>query len=373
MIRLIGIGIAAFLLFLLEQYLYKKLWSRGLGVSVAFREESIFEGEQGSLLEIVENRKHLPLAMLKVKFQTSRNLNFEVGKGSRATDQYYRNDVFQIGGGEKVTRTLSFTGGKRGYYPIESYDLVASDLFLTIQMVRTLPVCTSLYVYPKPFDSREFRMSLQQLNGEVLSRRHLLEDPFEYRGIREYQPFDDMRSINWKATAKTGELKVNQKNYTALKAVRIFLNLEDKGILRKADCVESCLQIAAGLCQYFLSQGMQVSCHGNSRDVITGEPLALEASAGTGQMGAVYRALARTDTENLLSFTELLEDKLLYQAEGTVTCVVAPNHYDDFVELMERYQETGREYVWFYPVWESTDPELPQTVAEHIRVLHIRS
>ena len=37
-----------------------------------------------------------------------------------------------------------------------------------------------------------------------------MEDPFEYRGIREYQPYDDMRSVNWKATAKTGDLKVNQ-------------------------------------------------------------------------------------------------------------------------------------------------------------------
>lgn len=372
MIKLIGIGIVAFLLFMLEKQLYRKLWSRDLRVNIKFKKSSIFEGEESSLIEIVENRKYLPLSMLKVKFQTSRNLIFESGKGSRTTDQYYRNDVFQIGGGEKVTRNLTYTGGRRGFYRIDSYDLVASDLFLTSQMVQTLPVNASVYVYPKPFDSREFRLSLQQFNGEVLSKRHLLEDPFEYRGIREYQPFDDMRSINWKATAKTGELKVNQKNYTALKAIRVFLNLEDNGILKREDSVEGSLRVAAGLCEYFLSQGMQVSCHGNSTDSVTGEPLALEASAGAGQMDAIYKSLARTDTENVLPFVELLQDKLLNEAQGTITCLVAPHHYEDFVELLERYQDAGREYVWFYPVWESADPELPGSLAEHIRILHIR-
>ena len=88
------------------------------------------------------------------------------------------------------------------------------------------------------YDSRRLRQSFVQLNGEMLTRRHLLEDPFEYRGIREYQPYDDMRSINWKATAKTGDFKVNQMGYTSLKSVRIFFNIQDDNILKKEEAVE---------------------------------------------------------------------------------------------------------------------------------------
>ena len=215
MIRLIVIGILFFLLFLLQREVYKRLWNRHLTVTVAFGQDHIFQGSQGELKEIIENRKRLPLSMLKVKFKTDRHLLFDSGQGSRTTDQFYRNDVFHIGSGEKVTRTLKFQGGRRGYYHIDSASLVASDFLLTGMFLADVPAKTSLYVYPRPFDSREFRISLTKLNGEVLARRHLLEDPFEYRGIREYQPFDDMRSINWKATAKTDDLKVNQKNYTS--------------------------------------------------------------------------------------------------------------------------------------------------------------
>lgn len=310
--------------------------------------------------------------MLKVKFQTDRHLIFEDTKGSRTTDQYYRNDVFQINGGERLTRTLHFTGGRRGYYTINTMDLVATDLFMTSIFAETQPVHTALYVYPKPYDSREFRLCLQQLNGEVLTKRHLLEDPFEYRGIREYQPTDDLRSINWKATAKTGDFKVNQKNYTALKAIRIFMNLEDNSLLKKEECVEASIQIVAGLCDYFLNQGIQVSCYGNGVDIINQTPMSLEASAGKGQMEAIYCTLARTDTgRSVVPFNTTFGNRVLKEAKGTLTCFVSPNLYPDFQELLEQYNATGNDYILFFPTIESKAPEMPDFLRKKTQILHL--
>lgn len=196
MIKLLGIGLIGFVLLWVQRSLYEKLWQKSLYVSVSFGKDPLFEGEQGELKEIIENKKRLPLSMLKVKFKTDRHLLFGNEKGSRTTDQYYRNDVFRIGGGERVTRTLRFRGGRRGYYTIDEVSLVASDLFFLSQLVADVPLKTEVYIYPRPYDAARLRQSLIQMNGEMLSRRHLLEDPFEYRGIREYQPYDDMRSIN---------------------------------------------------------------------------------------------------------------------------------------------------------------------------------
>lgn len=373
MIQLLQIGLVAFLLFCVQQKLYKSRWNKNLTASISFQSHSIVEGEQGNLLEVIENRKRLPLTMIKVKFQTHRNLVFDNMEGSRTTDKYYRNDIFHIGGGEKITRTITFTGGKRGYYDIESMELIGYDLFLTTKMMQTFPVNKHIYVYPKPFDSKEFRLSLQQLNGEVLAKRHLLEDPFEYRGIREYQPFDDIRSINWKATAKTGDLKVTQKNYTALPTIRIFFNIEDNGVLKKDACVEACFQIVAGLAKYFLAQGVRVSCFGNGADLFTGDPVSIEASTGAGHLERIYRTLAQVDLEKRqLNFNKTFETKLLDNSEKTITCVVALNHYPEFTELMENFQNSGNEYLWFYPVPEYNIPELPQSLAKNIRILPIQ-
>ncbi|MCI9337572.1 MAG: DUF58 domain-containing protein [Lachnospiraceae bacterium] len=371
MIKILGIGLIAYLLFIVQKSLYVKLWRKHLRVSVGFATGHIFEGEQGELKEIIENRKRLPLSMLKVKFKTDRHLLFGNEKGSRTTDQYYRNDVFRIGGGERVTRTLKFSGGKRGYYTIDEISLVASDLFFLSQLVADQPVKAELYVYPKPYDSSQLRRSFVQLNGEMLTRRHLLEDPFEYRGIREYQPYDDMRSINWKATAKTGDFKVNQRNYTSLKSVRIFFNIEDDHILKREDAVEMSLRIVASLCLFFLQQGMQVSCYGNGVDILTGQPLSIDGKASQSQMDFIYRALARVDTtRQTANFVETFEESLLQEANGSFTCFVAPNWYDDFTALLTRYEEAGNPFTWFYPAEGNKEPELPPELRKRIEVIY---
>ncbi|MCI9319760.1 MAG: DUF58 domain-containing protein [Lachnospiraceae bacterium] len=373
MIKLIGICLLFFLLFVLQKLIYQRLWHKNLTVDICFAREHIFQGEESALKEIIQNRKRLPLPMLKVKFKTDRHLVFgDSVEGARTTDQFYRSDMFRVGGGEKITRTLKFVGGRRGFYEIDGASLVASDIFLTSQMVADRPLHTEIYVYPKPYDSHELRRSLTQLNGEVLSKRHLLEDPFEYRGIREYQPFDDMRSINWKATAKTGELKVNQKNYTALKSIRIFLNVEDDNIMKKEDCVEASLQLAAGLSAFFLKQGIQTACYGNGVDIKTRKPLTIEAKAGDGQFETVCRGLARLDLEQpTADFTTCFEERLFSEARGTITCFVSPNQYDDFLELLEKYGDAGNEFYWFYPVSGNKDPEIPETLRKQVHFIHL--
>lgn len=374
MMKIIGIGLLTFLLMRLARKLYEKLWAGKLDVRLEFADKSLFEGEKGELLEIIENGKRLPLPMLKVKFQTDRNLRFTDSDSAKVTDLYYRNDIFQVKGRERITRKLEFTAAKRGYYRIHNIDLVAGDPLLSSEMVESRQTAQYFYVYPAPFVSEEFRRSLQQLNGELLTKLHFPEDPFEYRGVREYQPFDDMRSINWKASAKTGDWKVNQKNCTALQTVRLFFNIEDSGILKKDAMVEASIQIIAGLAAFFLNQGIRVSCYGNGRDILNGEPVHIEAGAGAGQMEQIYRALARIDTNlKTADFTSCFERELMKASSGITTVFVSPNAYENFTGLLRRFRLSGQECLWFYPVPETEKqmPELPEEWKKDIRILHI--
>lgn len=74
MIKLLGIGLLFLLLFLGQKLIYNKLWLKNLHVDIRFSQSHVLEGEQGELKEIIENRKRLPLTMLKVKFKTDRHL-----------------------------------------------------------------------------------------------------------------------------------------------------------------------------------------------------------------------------------------------------------------------------------------------------------
>lgn len=350
MIQVILISAVILVLFFLQRKYYEDNWDEELHVGVSFLTAEIPEGEMGKLQIQIENHKKLPLPMLMVKFQTDRHLEFEKNKGSVTTDQFYHNDVFQVGGGERVTRLLRFYGKKRGYYGIHNIDLTSADLFMTCQFHRSFQPSESLYVLPKPIQSRDFQLMMQQLGGEMLTKRNLYEDPFELRGIREYQPFDNRKSINWKATAKTGKLMVNQRNYTAPKTVRIYLNLEDHTLLRDLDELENSIRIGAGLAKYLLEQGIKVAFFSNGRDVQTGDPLMRSAGKGPNHMSAVMRGLARIDTQQeALPFEPLFRKRILLEQENTYTCFVSANYDPGFLNLLMEFSSQGRGFSWFYP------------------------
>lgn len=371
--KIIGIGFIAFVLVVLQCLIYKKYWDKNLLVSVFFQQDGISEGEEGEVIEIIENRKRLPITMLKVKFQTSRYLGFFDAIGSKTTDQYYRNDIFQVGSGEKITRKLRFIGTKRGYYHIKNIDLLASDLFFINENMKSMTTEQYLYVYPKIFRSEDFRRSLQKLNGEIIVKRHMLEDPFEYRGIREYQPFDDIRSVNWKATARTGQLKVNQKNYTAMQTIRIFLNLEDDGVWKKEKEVEASMQIAMGIAQFFLAQGMKVSCYANGRDILTDEHMEIRGISAVRQLDVIGKVMARIDTsKKSKSFCELFKQRVLEDAEGFFTFFISPNGYEKYIELLRTCKKQKIEYIWYYPVMYYENPDVPVELEKQVQILPLQ-
>ena len=359
--KIIGIGI-----------LYSRFWNRKLYATVAFEQSKLTEGEEGTLLEIIENRKKLPLPMLKAQFQTSKNLAFVDDKETKTTDQYYRNDIFQIGGEERITRRLTFTALKRGYYRVKQIDLISSDLFYFEEYRDSLPADGNLYVYPKIYVQKEFQTALHKLNGDILVKRHLMEDPFEYRGIREYQPFDDMRNVNWNATARTGELKVNQKNYTAMQTIRIFLNLEDNNVWKKYREMETSMQIMMGLVSYFISQGVKVSCYANGKDILTDEYMDITGGAGAGQIDAVGKILARIDTtKSPYDFKELFGEKIFEDNDILMTLFISLNETDGFLDVLERCEREDVSYTWFYPHTTMKKPEVPASLKKNVQYLYI--
>lgn len=336
------------LLYVIQLFLYNRYWKAGVCTDVRFKQAAIFEEEQGTLEEVIENAKLLPIIALKVKFQTSRDLRFSDSTNNVVTDNYYRNDIISVGPFRKLTRELTFVGTKRGYYVIDGMTLVGTDLFMHSQMVSENPCHTTLYVYPKPYREAQFNLTLQKLNGEILTKRHLLEDPFEFRGIREYEPYDDMRYIHWKSTAKTGELKVIQKNYTAVKNIRIFLYLQYNTMIQREELLENSIRMLVALVENYLVLGSNIEIYSNCEDSITKQIFAMDKIANTGYLDNLYKSLARLSIHTLHSFEEALEEKL-FQDMSTATIFLSPYGNADLQEKLLRYIEKNDSLYWIYP------------------------
>ena len=236
-------------------------------------------------------------------------------------------------------------------------------------MIERIGEESVLYVYPRPAHGVSLDAAIRKLNGEILTKRHLLEDPFEYRGLREYAPFDEPRTINWKATARTGNLMVNLKGYTALRAVRIFLNLEDRGIWKRQELLELCIRIAVRIAGELLRQGIRTAVYCNARDVLTGEVMHLLPGAGAGHMEQLNRAFARLNLEEAaIPFEEAFRGELEADGKDTATLFLSAQTDEEFQELIRHFARSGADFTWMCPLY----PRMESGVSEPERLHFVK-
>ncbi len=362
------IGAVAGIMFLLQTVLYKKLWSRLVEVKIEFDDLIVRAGDKTVLTEVVENRKWLPLPALKVKFQCSGDLKFTDDENSAVTDMYYRNDLFCLMPFRRITRRHEICCTKRGYFGIKGIDLVGADLFLTQKMVENRSGETFIYVIPALYETEELAAAVQEISGEVLSRRHLQTDPFAYRSIREYTPTDEVKTVNWKASAKTGELKVNVYDYTSVSTVEIYMNLEDRQIMKQEEQVEKAISIAAFLAAAFLEAGIGVSMYANARDCLNKNRLCMEDNRDKGQLENIYRMLARIDLrQEMEAFDQCFEEQLGSHT-GQMRIFISPDGHTEFQDLLCHLLQK-QNFFWLCPCKKNEDVEIRAELMGYTRLI----
>lgn len=300
------------------QRIYKRIWKKELELQIDFQEQPAMEGYTAGLTETIRNRKRFPVPLLHVKFETSRYLDFYGQENVSVSDRSYKNDLFAVMPCQQIRRTLRFVCRKRGYYSIKQAELVSSFLFFRDFQYERRPVDTAIYVYPRRLQLPELDTFLQQLTWTLMSRKRLYEDPFSFAGIREYQPYDPQKSINWMASAKTGRLMVNIREYTAGQPVVILVNLEPSVTWHTDALLEESIRLAATAAAKLMEAGVPVSVwtthDGDSLPVPENSQRALSE---------INRRLAVLDLEGCgRSYAEWLEACVLPALEEAFACLV---------------------------------------------------
>lgn len=200
---------------------------------------------------------------------------------------------------------------------------------------------TYVYVYPKKEESVSFSKLLQKLTGTIEAKKRLLEDPFTFRGIREYTPDDPMNRINWKASAKSGAFMVNMQDSAASGEVYLLLDMEDETIWKYEELHEAGIRLAAALCEELLQKGVEVGLLTNGRDCMSGEALYVPARAGKGQLTRLLQSLSRIDLSRQAGkfSLSLKEKKASLLGKGSLCILITKNQYQELVQEME---ELGR-------------------------------
>lgn len=342
---------AFFAVWLLEK-IYQKNWSNGLTVSIKFQSEPVFEGKKASLTETVENRSWMFMPVLQVGFRVDRNLKFPEEENAAVSDKLYERDIFSVMFYQKITREIRFETAKRGYYVIDRADLMTKTLLATEELHENAELFTYLYVYPRLISVDSLEVIFRRMMGEITAQRRIYEDPFAFRGLREYMPGDPLNKINWKASARAMDTLVNVHDSTESARCCFLLDVEDEGILRFEQVHEEGIRLAASLGAQMIERQIPVSLLANGVDQVTGETIYLEPGSGMRQKNRLFESLARLKTEEEPEpFPELLKRYLPEITREHPLCVlITRNQRPRLVEAVQEITRTGASLLWIATV-----------------------
>ena len=366
---LIFAGLVMIGLLIVIKKLYVKNWDKGLSVTLELSASEVYPGDEVVIIETVYNRKWLPLPIINVKFAIDRNLKF-VGdvENTNESDKSYKCDVYSLLFYQKIMRRIPFRCAKRGYYVINSLDVVSTDMFMRSVLSTIVPLQQQLIVYPEPIDSAQVDILYQQIMGTIVTKRYQHEDPFEFRGIREYQTYDTMKSINWNASARSGELKVNVYQDTSAQEVCILLNLEDEGVWVYEDLKEKSISLAGSLASRLIRQGILVSVLSNGADCTSGKEVYLEAGSDETHSKNIITALSKVDlNKGMKDFTELLQEYESRIKKGAMLILISSCKKE---RLQEAFSALCAEYsdsIWILPIGNGMDDEMSKVNPANVR------
>lgn len=325
---------------------YRRSWSKRLNVSLRLADDGVFEGEQGEVTEVISNNKLTPVFWGYLRFRVPGPLCFD---GADAGHDYYREDRVSVLAYEEISRTIRFTALRRGCYRLSGLQFTAGDLLFHYKMMRDFPSAPEIYVYPRVAEIGRFRIDYETIIGETAARRSLIEDPFSFRGIRDYSPFDSMKAVNWKATARTGNLKVNQYSTTQSLQIMLLVDLDGYNQMDGRQIKEDTIRTAACLARRLTLSGIASGFATNAADTLTGESIRTECGSGRGHFLHLMREMAKIDAEKLLApFDRILAELPRGSRAKTQYILISYYYGEDLVRRLTRLQAEGLSVQWVF-------------------------
>ncbi len=110
--------------------------------------------------------------------------------------------------GRSLTRSVELRFPRRGLYREDGFVLSTRFPFGFLEKRLRLPASHNLWVYPAVEPTEEFYEMLPMLSGEIEAFQR--GQGHDLYSIRDMLPTDSARHVDWKASARTGILKVRE-------------------------------------------------------------------------------------------------------------------------------------------------------------------
>ena len=319
-----------------------RLWARRSIAAVTLQrrhDQRIFLGENLAVEVNVHNRSWLPVLWLRLADTVPADLM--PGLAFRR--------VISLLPRERLALSYNLYGRRRGYYELGPLVGLGGDLLGTLTHEIRQAEGDSVIVYPKIVPLRELGFPSQSPFGTLPSRERIFEDPSRIQGVRDYQPGDSLRKMDWKTSARLGSLQVRRYEPAISLETAIFLNLarEDYAQAERYQATELGIVIAASLAVHLVEKRQAVSLASNGSDPLAQTPGVtpwLPLRKGRAHLMDLLDLLARIEVGaegQAQPFLDLLSRRSLGLPWGSTLLVVTAREVEGLMDALLALRRRG--------------------------------
>ncbi len=161
-----------------------------------------------------------------------------------------------IPAGSELKADLELCFERRGVYQQKGFGLATRFPFAFLPKTRHVPLAREIIVYPRVEPADEFFEVLPMITGEFETFARGRGDDLYL--IREYMPEDSARHVDWKATAKSGSLKVREFSREDERKLRIVFDNPGQWVVSEK-AYEDAIALAASLSWHFAGENTEIT------------------------------------------------------------------------------------------------------------------
>jgi uncharacterized protein (DUF58 family) len=323
-------------------YIFGRLWVRRSLAAVTLQRrhnERVFLDEPFSVDVEVRNQSWLPVLWLRLT---------DTVPGELSPGRAFR-WVVSLLPRERLSLQYRLYGRRRGYYELGPFHTLGGDLLGLATYEASRAEKQFVIVYPKIVALHKLGFSSQSPFGSLPSRERIFEDPTRIQGVRDYQPGDSLRKMDWKTSARVGSLQVRRYEPTMALDTALFLNLDgdDYTSQERHQATELGIVVAASLAVHLVEKRQAVALFTNGCDPLTALPSAmpfLPLRKGRQHLMGILDLLARievAEADRTTPFLDLLGRKSLGLPWGSTVVVVTAREAEGLFDTLLTLRRRG--------------------------------
>jgi uncharacterized protein (DUF58 family) len=333
-----------------------RVWSNALFRRLSFRthlsERRAFAGEQIDLDIELENRKPLPLPWYRWRLALADPVRVEKEtlSASAAPGLSWIVRHGALGWYERHHWHFRISALERGYHQVGPATVRSADIFGLFPRVMEEPEVKRLTVFPQVYRFEEMGLPSDRPLGQRKGRDRLFEDPIRIAGLRDYRPGDALRRIDWKATARRGELQSRVYEPSAEQQLYLMVNIDTlehswEGYLK--DDLERTISTAASVAVWAGAQRYAIGLLANGSFPDADRPIRLAPSRSRDQVTRILEALAVIQPLTMGDLAGSIRRESGRIPAGSTVILVASLIPEPLAAVVSRLRDEGNEVVVF--------------------------